>query len=258
MPDFLDILARDARATIDSGYYAKAEKASAASSSLKRAIAQCRKAPVIAEVKVASPSAGIIRQNVEPQKLSHAMARGGAVGISVLTEPKHFCGTLDNLRRVKKSVSLPVLMKDIIVSPMQLTAASSMGADAVLMIQAVFDRGYGETSLAEMIADAHFRNIEVLLETHNADEFRTAVDTEADLIGINNRDLASLKVDLNVTRNILKFNSAIGKPVVSESGICSPMDLRFLRECGSQAFLIGSAIMLSSDVEARVTEFVNA
>jgi indole-3-glycerol phosphate synthase len=258
MPDFMDKLAEDAKATVKSGYYTTPQKATIVPGSLKDTIAACKTAPVIAEVKAASPSAGTIRKDIDPEKHAQAMVRGGAVGISVLTEPKHFNGSLENLRSVRQSVKVPVLMKDIIISPLQLATASRMGANAVLLIQALFDRGHCQESLAQMISDAHARNMEVLLETHNMAEFRCALESGADLIGINNRNLGTLKVDLNVTKRILKRNPANGKPVVSESGICMPADLRFLRDCGAKAFLIGSAVMLAGDVEAKVREFVNA
>ena len=258
MPDFLDKLAQDAKITVKSGYYTIPRKATVVPVSLKDALANCKAAPVIAEVKAASPSAGTIRENLEPEKLAQAMARAGAVGISVLTEPKHFKGSIGNLSMVRQAVNLPILMKDIIISPLQLATASRTGANAVLLIQALFDRGYCEQTLPQMIADAHARNLEVLLETHNAAEFRRAVASDADLIGINNRNLGTLKVDLNVTKKILKKNTSKNKLVVSESGICTPADVRFLRECGAQAFLIGSAVMLADDVEAKVRELVNA
>ena len=258
MPDFLDRLARDAKETLAKGYYTSSKKETDRLVSLKLAIAQCRKTPVISEVKAASPSTGIIRENVEPEKLAHAMVRGGAVGVSVLTEPVHFNGSLENLRRVRQAVNVPVLMKDIIISPKQLVTASRIGANAVLLIQSIFDRGYCQQSLPQMINYAHASNLEVLLETHNADEFRRAVTSEADMVGINNRDLATLMVDLKITKRILKRNATNDKIVVSESGICEPADLLFLRECGAQAFLIGSAVMFANEVETKVREFVNA
>jgi indole-3-glycerol phosphate synthase len=155
-------------------------------------------------------------------------------------------------------VKLPILMKDIILSPAQLDAASKLGANAALLIEALFDRGYCECDLDDMIATAHSKGLEVLLETHTEAEFRSAVSTHADLIGINNRNLATLKVDLNVTKRILERNNAEGKLIVSESGINTPNDLRFLRECGAHAFLIGSAVMLADNVEEKVKEFVSA
>jgi indole-3-glycerol phosphate synthase len=147
-------------------------------------------------------------------------------------------------------------MKDIIISPTQLEAAAKIGADAVLLIQTLFDRGYGECDVHEMIDQARFKNLEVLLETHTEQEFQRAIETKAPLIGINNRDLKTLRIDLGVTQRILKKNADHGKIVVSESGIQTPADLRFLWKCGAHAFLIGSAIMLADNIEKKVQEFV--
>jgi indole-3-glycerol phosphate synthase len=258
MADFLDVLARDAKETIDKGYYKVLTPLMTLHMSMKKVIIESTTVPVIAEIKAASPSAGTIKKDLEAENLAKAMEKGGAVGISVLTEPKHFKGSLNSLVEARKAVKLPILMKDIIISPAQLEVASSVSANAVLLIQALFDRGYCECNIDEMVATAHSKNLEVLLETHNENEFHSAVGSDADLIGINNRDLGTLKVDLNVTRRILKNSNAKGKIVVSESGINTLADLRFLRECGAHAFLIGSAIMLSSNVEEKVKEFVHA
>jgi indole-3-glycerol phosphate synthase len=258
MADFLDVLARDAKETINKGYYKFLTQTTTAHISLKKAIFESKTVPVIAEIKAVSPSAGTIRKYLEADRLAKAMEKGGAVGISVLTEPKHFQGSLNSLVEARQAVKLPILMKDIILSPVQLEVASKVGANAVLLIEALFERGYCECDTKEMIAEAHSKNLEVLLETHNEDEFRFAVDSDADLIGINNRDLGTLKVNLDVTRMILKNSDAKGKIVVSESGINTLANLRFLRECGAQAFLIGSAIMLSDNVEVKVKEFVLA
>jgi len=256
MTDFLDVLARDAKETIKKGYYKFLTQAPVAHISLKNAIIESKTVPVITEIKAASPSAGTIRKSLEAEMLAKAMERGGAVAISVLTEPKHFRGSINSLIQARKAVDLPILMKDIILSPAQLEAASNVGASVALLIQALFDRGHCECDANEMITEAHSKNLEVLLETHNEDEFCSAVNSDADLIGINNRDLGTLKVNLDVTRRILKNSDAKGKIVLSESGINTPVDLRFLRECGAQAFLIGSAIMLADDVEEKVKEFV--
>ena len=258
MADFLDTLAQSARITIDSGYYETLNEPVTSSISLKQAILEAENAPVITEIKAASPSAGTIREHIQASSVAESMKKGGAVGISVLTEPKHFNGSLHSLAEARRTVKLPILMKDIILSPVQLDAASKAGANVALLIEALFDRGYCECSIHEMIARAHSGGLEVLVEAHTADEFRSAVRTHADLVGINNRNLATLKVDLNVTKAILESNRAEGKVVVSESGINTATDLRFLRECGAQAFLIGSAVMLADNVEAKVREFVSA
>jgi indole-3-glycerol phosphate synthase len=258
MADFLDTLAQDARATIDSGYYEAVNATVTTSISLKQAILEAKNAAVITEIKASSPSAGTIRKSVDASLIAESMEKGGAVGLSVLTEPKHFHGSLRSLVEARKAVKLPILMKDIILSPVQLEAASKAGANVALLIEALFDRGYCECSVHEMIARAHSQELEVLLEAHTADEFRSAVKTHADLVGINNRNLATLKVDLNVTKEILERNRAEGKVVVSESGVNTAADLRFLRECGAQAFLIGSAVMLADNIENKVREFVSA
>jgi indole-3-glycerol phosphate synthase len=258
MADFLDTLAQSARTTIDSGYYETLNAQVTSSISLKQAILEAENAPVITEIKAASPSAGTIREHIQASSVAESMEKGGAVGISVLTEPKHFNGSLHSLAEARRTVNLPILMKDIILSPVQLDAASKAGANVALLIEALFDRGYCECSIHEMIARAHSAGLEVLLEAHTADEFRSAVRTHADLVGINNRNLATLKVDLNVTKASLERNRAEGKVVVSESGINTATDLRFLRECGAQAFLIGSAVMLADNVEAKVREFVSS
>jgi indole-3-glycerol phosphate synthase len=258
MPDFLDVLARDAKATIAEGYYEHPSEAAATHASLRDAILQSLHAPVIAEIKGASPSAGVIRQGFDAGETASAMAQGGAVGISVLTEPRHFNGSLSNLATVRKAVKLPVLMKDIILSSVQLDAATRIGANAVLLIQALYDRGCGELSVAEMIEEANARGLEVLLEAHDESEFRRAVTSDADLIGINNRSLATLQVDIGKTKRIMERNPADGMLVVSESGIRSPADIRFLRGCGAKAFLIGSAIMSADDVESKTREFTMA
>ena len=258
MADFLDTLAQSAQETINSGYYATLKETAESHISLKKAILEAKTAPVITEIKAASPSAGAIRKNVEASSIAESIEKGGAVGISVLTEPKHFKGSLRSLVEARKAVKLPILMKDIILSSVQLDAASKAGANAALLIEALFDRGYCKCNIHDMIARAHSAGLEVLLETHTEEEFRSAVRTHADLVGINNRNLATLKVNLNVTKRILERNSAEGKIVVSESGINTPADLRFLRECGAHAFLIGSAIMLTDNVEKKVKEFVLA
>jgi indole-3-glycerol phosphate synthase len=258
MPDFLDKLAVDAKETVNQGYYKVGAEGTFSQVSLKTAIIENKKNAVITEVKAASPSRGTIRKSFDPQEVAAAMERGGATGISVLTEPKHFSGSLSYLTQVREAVELPILMKDIIIDSTQLEAASRIGANVVLLIEALFERGYCEHSLEEMIAEAHKRNLEVLLETHNEDEFQAAVETDVDLVGINNRDLRTLKVDIGITERILKKIDSQGKVVVSESGMMAPVEIRFLRGSGAQAFLIGSAIMMAGNIEKKVKEFVTA
>lgn len=258
MHDFLDVLAQAARLSINTGYYEDAPRTKTVPSSLKQAIIQTKGAAVIAEVKAASPSKGIIKEEFSPKEVAKSMEKGGAAGISVITEPVHFHGSISNFAKIRAAVNLPLLIKDIIISPMQLEVAKQVGANAVLLIQTLFERGYCELDAHNMIAEAHKLNIEVLLEAHTKEEFVHAVESSADLIGINNRDLATLTVELNVTRDILRNVDSKGKIVVSESGIDSADDIRFLRKSGAHAFLVGSAVMIADDVKNKVKELVQA
>lgn len=174
-----------------------------------------------------------------------------------MTEPRHFKGRIEYLVTAGKS-GLPRLMKDIIVDPIQVEAATKIGAKAILLIAALFGRGLCETPLDEMIGLAHKRGIEVLLETHTKEEFELALHTQADLVGINNRDLSSFHTDLQVTRTILESCDPKGRVVVSESGIESEEHIRFLRESGARAFLVGSSVMSATDPERKVRELAGA
>ena len=258
MGDFLDVLARDVKETIHEGYYETLTHVATPSVSLKKTILESKNIPIITEIKAASPSLGTIRKNFNPEEVAGAMENGGAVGISVLTEPKHFKGSLDSFVKVRKRVRLPLLMKDVIIHPMQLETASKIGANAVLLIATLFKRGYSTHDSDDMISLAHSKNLEVLLETHTKDEFLSALKTRADLIGINNRDLRTLKVDLKITQRILTKIDNEEKVVISESGIRTPADIRFLRQCGAHGFLVGSALMAADDIERKVRELVRA
>jgi len=258
MNDFLDTLALDARTTVESGYYKTPLTAPRKILSLKNAIQKASFNAVITEIKTASPSLGTIKKEVNPAQIAQTMEQAGAVGISVLTEPKYFNGALSTLTLARQATKLPLLMKDIIIIPEQIEVAAKLGANAVLLILALFERGYCETDAERMISLAHSRGLEVLLETHTEKEFQKAVETDADLVGINNRDLATLKINLETTKKILQKHTNHGKIVVSESGISAPKDLQYLKNCGASAFLIGSSIMLSDKVEEKIKEFVLA
>lgn len=260
MADFLDALAQDAIRTVKSGYYMVRanEDAPKRRLSLKTSIKTCKHAPIIAEVKPRSPSSGVLREISSLADVIKAMERGGAAGISVLAEPKHFGGSLKALEEARNQTNLPILMKDIIVDPAQIEAASKLRIDAVLLIYTIFKRGYASCSLEKAIRLAHQLGLEVVLETHTRDEFMAALKTDADILGVNNRDLKTLKVDLKVTEQVLADMKNCGKIVLSESGIQNAGDIRFLRACGADAFLVGSAFMLAKDVEAKVRELVHA
>ncbi len=180
------------------------------------------------------------------------------MGLSVLTEPRHFGGSLENFGLIRRSVGLPLLMKDIVVSRVQLDAALKLGADAVLLIHSLFEKGRCESDLDDMISYAHSGGLQILLEVHDRDEFDVAVKTETDLVGVNNRDLETLLVDLFTTSRILESASRRGKVVVSESGIRTGDDIRLLRKAGADAFLVGTSVMKSSDIASKVRDLVEA
>ena len=257
MTDFMDTLAMDAVKTVDSRYYQNVRAINQPKISLKTAIQRCKANAVITEIKSASPSLGIMRSSINPAEIALAMQRGGAVGISVLTEPTHFNGSLETLTQARKVVQLPILMKDIVIVADQIEAGAKLGANAVLLIQALFDKGCCEMNVDKMIAYAHSQGLEVLLETHTEAEFKSALETDADLIGINNRNLSTLKIDLETTCKILQKHKNTGKVIISESGIKTPSDLKYLRSNGASAFLVGSSIMLTDDIESKVKELIN-
>ncbi len=255
MVDFLDILALEAQERLSDGYYKVQEMYSSGNRSLVAAIRKRPGNSIIAELKPASPSAGPLRKDLDVSECAKAMERGGAAGLSVLTVPQRFNGHLSSIPLAKSAAGLPVLMKDFVISREQVRAAANVGADCLLLIFSLFQRGYVDNDLESMIAHAHDMGLEVLLETHDEDEFCAAFGTPADIIGINNRDLRSLSVDFDVTRRLLSGGRPDNRLVATESGINSSVDIASLKNAGADAFLIGSAIMSSEDIEATVRRF---
>lgn len=258
MVDFLDVLAKNAKKTIAKGYYMTQTESKHTPISLKKSILTFNHASIIAEIKRSSPTQGKIRGDIDVECIALKMRDGGAVALSILTEPKHFNGTINTFIKVRRKVELPLLMKDIILSRSQIDLASVMGADAILLIKTLFDRGYCEYDVQDMIEYTHSQGIEVLLEVHTEDEFSSALETKADLIGINNRNLGTLKIDINTTRIILQKINPAEKTVVSESGIKTPSDIRFLHSMGAHGFLVGTVLMKARDITRKVRELVMA
>lgn len=258
MSDILDKLAKDAQHSIYSGYYSTKNKREGDSFSLVESIKNNTGNAVITEIKAASPSLGEIVEKVDVKHIARQMMHGGAVGISVLTEPKTFKGDIKYLEDVRRAIDGPILMKDFILSPIQLRVAQKNGADAVLLIKTLFDRGYGEYGLDEMIRHAHLRGLEVLLETHTVEEFNVSMETEADLIGINNRDLKTMEIDLETTKNIMEQGANITKPVVSESGVKELSDILYLKSFGVDAFLVGTMLMKSKNLGKTLKELTQS
>jgi indole-3-glycerol phosphate synthase len=257
MGDFLDIITQNVKRTVESGYY-QVESTTHKGGSLKENILKCKGNPIISEIKLSSPTRNLVEGEVDVVEIASAMKSGGVIGISVLTEPKHFKGSLGNFKLIRENTSLPLLMKDFFIRQIQVDTAHKIGADAILLIQTLFDRDYCDIELEEMIEYAHSYNLEVLLETHTEFEFQRALNSNADIIGINNRDLKTLTIDIQTTEKILKKHDPINHIVVSESGVESPAHIHFLKYAGAKAFLVGTAILTSKNYEDKARELVEA
>ncbi|ELY51605.1 indole-3-glycerol phosphate synthase [Natronococcus jeotgali] len=211
------------------------ERVSVDARSLPDALARAERegrVPVIAEVKPTSPTAEGTRAD-DPVELAEAMVAGGAAAISVLTEPEHFGGSPEALRRVRKAVDVPVLRKDFLVREAQLDAVA---ADLLLLIARFVD------DLEELVTAARERGFQPLVEVHDRDELETALEAGAEIVGINNRDLARLEVDLGTFESVAP-HAPDDVTVIAESGVSSPEDVRRMRRAGADALLVGSAIM---------------
>jgi indole-3-glycerol phosphate synthase len=199
---------------------------------------------LIAEHKRRSPSAGTIREDSTVNEIVLAYERGGAAALSILTEPFHFGGSLEDLRAARAVTELPVLRKDFIVDPYQLYESAAAGADAILLIVAALE----PDALYELLHEARALDLDALVEIHDERELEVALDVEADVLGINNRDLGDFSVDIERTFDLLADVPA-GKTVVSESGFTSRDQLDELDRVGVDAVLIGETLMRAPDVE---------
>jgi indole-3-glycerol phosphate synthase len=207
---------------------------------------------IIAEIKCASPSRGVIRRNVDMVMMAGVLEQGGCTALSVLTEPYFFGGTCKDIARVKSAVSLPVLRKDFIIDERQIPESRALGADAVLLIAAVLkDRLPG---FVDLVLDY---GLEPLVEIRTGAEAELALTTTATLIGINNRDLSTLGIDRSTTRNLSQQVRREGRFVVSESGMQSADDIREMKPY-CDAFLIGSSLMAHQYPRKKLEEFVCA
>jgi len=204
---------------------------------------------LIAEVKKASPSKGLLCPDFKPVELAQIYASNGAAAISVLTETSYFQGSLENLEAIRRSVNVPLLRKDFIFDDYQLYESAAYGADAVLLIMAMLS----PKKLEELLALCKALHLSALVEVHNENELTTALLAGAEIIGINNRDLNTFKVDTDTTRR-LRLLIPPEYIVVSESGISTSEDIKKMKECKVNAVLVGEALVTAKDIPAKMRE----
>lgn len=251
MADILDKFIRAAKENVASGYYKLGERYAGKRISMRKKM-DGSGFLLITEIKHASPAGEYSFGNIDVEKAAADFRRCGSDAVSVVVEPQIFKGHLENVAVAKKASGLPVLFKDFVISSEQIKAADRAGADAVLLVVKVADR-LG-LDLDAMVAEAHGLGLEVLLEAYDAKEMKKAMKTDADLLGINNRDLTTLKVDLDRTKRIMEAAGGADRPVISESGINGADDVRYVREFGASGVLVGTAIWKAQNLKAKVRE----
>ncbi len=249
-------LVNNSQAAIDDGVYEVDIKLQKSNKDFLQIIKSNKHATLLTEVKFSSPSLGKIRTLSDPTSIAQQMIAGGAKALSVLTQPHLFNGSPEYFMQVRQSVDVPLLMKDIMIDTTQIDAAEKIGADYMLVIQSLFDQGFLK-DIDEFIKYGHKKGLKILLEVHTKQEFENALKTEADLIGINNRNLDTLEIDLKTTQKVLEGYKK-SRLILAESGIETVEDIQYLKKCGADAFLVGSSIMKSDNIEEYVRKLVNA
>ena len=256
MENILEKLVNNSKKAIEDGIYDINESLPNSGADLENIITKSEHATLITEVKFSSPALGNIRKITDPVEIALKMVNGGASALSVLTQPYMFDGSPEFFMKIRKMVKVPMLMKDITIDRVQIDAAKKIGADYFLLIQSIFDKGL-VNDIDGMIDYGHDLGLKVLIEAHTKQEFDNSCNTSADIIGINNRNLDTMKIDLSTTKEIL-HNTKKTKLVISESGISTSDDIRFLHKCGADAYLVGSSIMKTDDIQQTVQNLVNA
>lgn len=206
---------------------------------------------IVSEMKKASPSAGLLRPEYDPAGIAFRYEAQGAAGISVLTEPRHFLGSETHLRQARSACGLPILRKDFMCDVYQIHEAAAWGADLVLLIVAALDR----TELVDLYDEAVGIGLEVLTEAHTADEIEDALALERSIVGVNSRDLKTLKTDLAVARDLSRYIPD-DRLSIAESGIKTREEILSLQTCGYKGFLIGEALVRENDPGGKLGQLL--
>ncbi|WP_316505068.1 indole-3-glycerol-phosphate synthase [Nitrosopumilus sp.] len=254
--NILKKLVNNSQAAIDDGVYDVDANLQRTDKDFEHIIKVNPHATLLTEIKFASPSLGKIRTRADPAGIAKQMIAGGSKALSILTQPHLFNGSPEYFMKVRQAVDVPLLMKDIMIDKVQIDTAKRIGADFILLIQSLFDKKYLK-EIDEFVDYGHKKGLDILLEVHTKEEFENALKTQADLIGINNRDLDTLEIDLKTTERVLQDYEK-SRLILSESGIETPEDIQYLKKCGADAFLIGSSIMKSDNIQEQVKKLGNA
>ena len=254
---FLTVIADEIKELINKGYYDVTEKVERRDTSLKDVLVTKKENyPIITEIKFSSPSLGEINSNSNSQKeILTKMEENGSSAISVLTQPLYFDGSLENLKIVRQNTKLPILMKDIIIDEKQIEPRFDLGANVILLIETLFRDNHSK--LEQLIRYAKKMGLEILLEVNTKQEFDKAVTRDVDILGINNRDLNTLQLDMQTTNKILGKEFKIDKPIISESGIVTSEDIEMIGKSGVSGFLIGTTIMKADNIEKKIKELTS-
>lgn len=259
----LRTLADNSFRAIDEGHYdaERYDLHSHTALSLRNYILASTGVPIVCEIKFSSPSLGTILDSSGINLLNFAgkLTTSGIVGLSVVTQPYLFKGSIHYLANIRKTVTVPILMKDIIVSEVQIDAAKRIGADCILLIKSIFDEGMAEGTIEKFMEYAENKGLHVLIEVHKESEYKDVLSgsNKRLLIGINNRNLDNLDLDLDVTKRLLQKYNKGKNIIVSESGISNSKQIGDLLSVGADAFLIGTSIMESQDPLSKVKELCN-
>ncbi|MBM3229621.1 indole-3-glycerol-phosphate synthase [Candidatus Parvarchaeota archaeon] len=266
--DILDRFIETAKENIARGYYSKFIDKCVKSSQINDSVRHCQplsqalsknRFSIICEIKHASPAGEYSFDYIDVAKTAAGFKSAGADAISVVVEPQIFKGDLGNVSIASAASGLPTLFKDFVLERIQIDAAKASGASCVLLVVKVAKRAGFD--LDQYISHAHGLGLEVLLECYDKKEMDIALETKADILGINNRDLQTLEVDLNRTKNILAAyggSGRLGRKLISESGIKNRADAQFVKKCGASGVLVGTALWKAKDQKAKIMELKGA